>query len=918
MNAERMILVLTKSKFPLTASLIFFFIFTAPTLSVAQEDIGSITIDLKTQGGDRLGTYQTVLKIFQDDNKNPYAIVEFPELNPIRIDSLPLGHIYKVEVYVTGMFSSVAKISLQDKEEKVTMIVPGQGGMRFIILYDDAQTPIEGAKLSLKSNDGYLWEQDIVGADGKSMRFWMQSNNLIDGYYIAEVSVDQSLVYTSPEKIKYFPDLQGDIKIKTPWPKIVDQLVTVSVYKDASNRVTKSDGTFVVELYDSKNNKVDQSSVNHKGDAFFSNLKVGQYSFKAIKQPSDAIPEAEIFAVTNAIITGKESAIPIFRHGGSAQGPQKTCNCVAFRLDDIQDYYLNIPQIEIMKLFQKKGVPLTLGIIGGFWGQDPKMLDFIKEDLNRPVQTFEIGSHSWNNAPLPNFDKDDQVNLLQRTDDVILDTLGVKPTTFTAVENKFNDDTLVALREMGFTQFTAHIEETHSPPYAIENSDLYYFPASTETAILNEESNLWENKDREVTYTEARNFLKEHGFAVVMMHPYEFTESDLGVFTGEADQKLLDELGKLIDQFQDDGIKIVSIGQIAQQVTKVGETTLELDPSLVAAQSCNCVAFRFVTLQDYWLNDVQIKVIDTFMQKRASLTIGLISNLVGEDQKLVDFIKNSFEKNKGLVEIANNGWNYEFFSDLAAEEQSFLIKQSNDQIASNFGKTPSVFIPPYNKFNDDTISALRENNMKHISSNIESDPPPYSLDSEIRHFPGGALTGGYNPELNLVEGVNHQQTFAEIQATLKRDGFSVVTLAPQEFSVTQESNYLNQVNEQQIRELELLLEKIKAQDLKIVPIGEIDLFFKSTSIPEWIKNNAGWWSDGQIEDSDFVSGIQYLINEGIMKVPSTATDGGAGSDKIPAWIKNTAGWWADGQIEDSDFISGIQWLITNGIIKISS
>ena len=39
-----------------------------------------------------------------------------------------------------------------------------------------------------------------------------------------------------------------------------------------------------------------------------------------------------------------------------------------------------------------------------------------------------------------------------------------------------------------------------------------------------------------------------------------------------------------------------------------------------------------------------------------------------------------------------------------------------------------------------------------------------------------------------------------------------------------------------------------------------------TSIPDWIKNNAGWWADGQIDDSSFVSGLQWLISNGIMKI----------------------------------------------------
>jgi hypothetical protein len=37
-------------------------------------------------------------------------------------------------------------------------------------------------------------------------------------------------------------------------------------------------------------------------------------------------------------------------------------------------------------------------------------------------------------------------------------------------------------------------------------------------------------------------------------------------------------------------------------------------------------------------------------------------------------------------------------------------------------------------------------------------------------------------------------------------------------------------------------------------------------IPAWIKNNAGWWADGQIDDGSFVEGIQFLIKEGFMKI----------------------------------------------------
>jgi len=90
----------------------------------------------------------------------------------------------------------------------------------------------------------------------------------------------------------------------------------------------------------------------------------------------------------------------------------------------------------------------------------------------------------------------------------------------------------------------------------------------------------------------------------------------------------------------------------------------------------------------------------------------------------------------------------------------------------------------------------------------------------------------------------------------------------------------------------------------------------SSIIPDWIRNNAKWWSEGTIGDSDFVSGIQYMIKENILKIPPTSQDSSSGSNEIPAWIKNNAGWWADGMISDGDFVKGIQYMITSGIISV--
>ena len=39
---------------------------------------------------------------------------------------------------------------------------------------------------------------------------------------------------------------------------------------------------------------------------------------------------------------------------------------------------------------------------------------------------------------------------------------------------------------------------------------------------------------------------------------------------------------------------------------------------------------------------------------------------------------------------------------------------------------------------------------------------------------------------------------------------------------------------------------------------------------------------------------------------------------VPDWIKSNAGWWVDGTVDDTTFLNGIKFLVENGIINVSS
>ena len=98
---------------------------------------------------------------------------------------------------------------------------------------------------------------------------------------------------------------------------------------------------------------------------------------------------------------------------------------------------------------------------------------------------------------------------------------------------------------------------------------------------------------------------------------------------------------------------------------------------------------------------------------------------------------------------------------------------------------------------------------------------------------------------------------------------------------------------------------------KIYPVQTTNTF-----IPDWIKNNAGWWAEGQIDDNSYVLGLQWLISNGIINIPITDQLTQSETSIIPEWVKTNAGWWAEGQIDDNSYILGLQWLISNGIIVI--
>jgi len=138
------------------------------------------------------------------------------------------------------------------------------------------------------------------------------------------------------------------------------------------------------------------------------------------------------------------------------------------------------------------------------------------------------------------------------------------------------------------------------------------------------------------------------------------------------------------------------------------------------------------------------------------------------------------------------------------------------------------------------------------------------------------------------------------------------------FKKSLEVNPDNKVTQNYLISLENLMKKYSLNVFEN-PTKKPDFLkmMEENTIPSWIKNTAGWWADNKINDKDFISGIEHLIENKIIKV-STYVNKENSTNAIPSWVKNTAGWWSSGKISDNDFLTGIEYLIVNGVIKVNA
>ena len=78
------------------------------------------------------------------------------------------------------------------------------------------------------------------------------------------------------------------------------------------------------------------------------------------------------------------------------------------------------------------------------------------------------------------------------------------------------------------------------------------------------------------------------------------------------------------------------------------------------------------------------------------------------------------------------------------------------------------------------------------------------------------------------------------------------------------------------------------------------------------------WSADQLQNHEFSKVIEHLINEKIIDIPDISTKSPNNSNQhIPDWVKNNAKWWANGLIDESEFVNSLKYMVEKGIISVN-
>jgi peptidoglycan/xylan/chitin deacetylase (PgdA/CDA1 family) len=281
------------------------------------------------------------------------------------------------------------------------------------------------------------------------------------------------------------------------------------------------------------------------------------------------------------LVTSYYLVVPSFGIDSSSDSI-KSCNCVIFRMDNIQDGWLEQGQISPMNIFLSKNQSLSLGLIMNSIGNDPNIIDKVKEGFNKGL--FELAIHGWNHVPYDNLTEQEQKQSMDMANEKLYSIFNIKSNIFIPPENAFNNDTLKALEQSGFKIISSarYSENTVDEGKSIfnasditkikgngtlKNPSIFHIPETI--AYADYINGSWITEPLNEIIGNVTNNINKNGYAIITLHPQNFVKYENNTFFDAVDNSQIKKLSDLIDYFMSKNIPIASYSKIIDKSTQI-------------------------------------------------------------------------------------------------------------------------------------------------------------------------------------------------------------------------------------------------------------------------------------------------------------------------------------------------------------
>jgi len=320
-----------------------------------------------------------------------------------------------------------------------------------------------------------------------------------------------------------------------------------------------------------------------------------------------------------------------------------------------------------------------------------------------------------------------------------------------------------------------------------------------------------------------------------------------------------------------DGVSEVS-SQYLEYLPKQSQSVTSSEVEAALLNGCNCVVFRMDDLQDYFVNTVQVAIMDEFTQRNEFLSIGPIFYIFGGDSTVVNPAVEGV--GSGLFELFNHGWFHNDFSLEPLGNQTAHLQLGQDKAELLFGANTTFFVPPFNAFNNTTLDALVATDFETISSEGIVDMEPHYVadgtsnivDSRgLYHLPSDVkfIDFGVEPPTRI----SNMQILDDIDTSIASRGYAVVTLHAQDHAQTfANGTYINAPNATLMDDIRAIIDGVNFKNYPIRTFGQVLAFEGTVSIDDVTL------FEGDSGTTNFVFTVTRTDNSGALSVEFQTAD----------------------------------------------